>query len=142
MPTDLRPTSATQDLGALIGRVLMSAIYIWSGYDKLMAAAGTQAYFASLGVPLPGAAWLVAVIVELVGGLALLLGIRTRLVGVVLGVWSIATAIAGHSNFADPDMQIHFMKNVAMAGGFAYVAVFGAGAYALERAFRKADRPG
>lgn len=134
-------SSGVQDLGALIGRVLMSALFIWSGFDKLVAAAGTKAYFASLGVPLPELVWLVAVGVELLGGLALLLGVQARLTALVLGVWCIATALVGHSNFADPNMQIHFMKNLAMAGGFIFISVFGAGTYTAERVlahFRRA----
>jgi len=128
-------TNAAQDIGALIGRVLLSAIFIWSGYEKLISAAATQAEFAHLSLPLPEAAWVVAVVVELIGGLALLVGFQTRLVGFVLGVWSIATAVVAHSDWSNPDMQIHFMKNVAMAGGFAFVVAFGGGAYALDRAF-------
>jgi putative oxidoreductase len=134
MPTNWEAGSVTRNLGALIGRALMSAIFIWSGYGKLVAAAGTTAYFASLGVTLPGAAWLVAVVVELGGGLALLLGIYTRPAALGLAAWSIATAVVAHSNFADHNMQIHFMKNVAIAGGFIFLVVFGAGTYTIERA--------
>ena len=122
-----------QDLGTLIGRILMSALFIWSGYEKLMSATATQAYFTSLGVPFPTLAWLIAVIIELGVGLALLVGFQTRVAALVLGIWCIITAVAGHSNFADPEMQINFMKNAAMAGGFAYIALFGAGAYSLDR---------
>src|SRR5262249_53313774 len=102
---------ATQDVGALIGRVLMSAIFIWSGYAKIFTPTETTAYFGSLGLPLPWLAWVVTVIVELVGGLALLLGIQARLAALVLGIWSIGTALIAHTNFADLNTQIHFMKN-------------------------------
>lgn len=128
------PSKATQDLGALVGRVLMSAIFIWSGYGKLIAAAATQASFAELGLPLPAVAWAVTVLVELVGGLALLVGFQTRVVALVLAVWCVATALIAHTNFADPNMQIHFMKNIAMTGGFIFVALFGSGAYAVDAA--------
>jgi putative oxidoreductase len=117
---------------ALLGRVLMSAIFIWAGYGKLMGGAGTTAYFAKLGLPAPELAYAVAVAVELGGGILLLFGLFTRPVGAVLGIWCIATAIAGHSDFGDRNMQIHFMKNLAMAGGFAYVALLGAGAWSLD----------
>ena len=62
----------------------------------------------------------------------LLFGLFTRPVGVVLGLWCIATALIAHTDFANPDMKIHFLKNLAMAGGFAYVAAFGAGAISLD----------
>ena len=126
-------TNSRQDLAALVGRVLMSAIFVWSGYVKLMSPAGAQAYFVHVGVAFPQLVWVVAVVIELIGGLLLLLGIQTRVVAGILGIWSIATAIVAHTNFADVDMQIHFMKNVAMAGGYAVLAGFGGGAYTLER---------
>jgi hypothetical protein len=47
------------------------------------------------------------------------------------------TALVGHSNFSDPDLQIHFVKNVAMSGGFIFIAAFGAGAFTLAKAFQK-----
>jgi len=141
MSTRSETLGVTQDLGALLGRLLMSAIFIWSGYDKLIAPGGKQAYFAQLGLPLPAIAWAVTVVVEFIGGLALLIGVQTRLVALVLAVWCIATAIVAHSNFADPNMQIHFMKNVAMAGGFIFIALFGSGAYAVDAILGR-SRPG
>lgn len=137
MTKTLEMPGTMQDLGALIGRVLMSAIFIWSGYGKLIAAGATQAYFAKIGLPVPIIAWLVTVIVELIGGLALLIGVQTRLVALVLAVWCIATALVAHTNFADPNMRIHFMKNVAMAGGFIFAALYGAGAYAVDHALER-----
>ena len=122
----------SQDVGALIGRILMSAIFIWSGFAKLTTPAEMTAYFGGLGLPLPGVVWVVTVIWEFVGGLALLIGIQTRLAALVLGIWCIATALVAHSNFAELNMQIHFMKNLAMAGGFIFVALFGAGAYSWD----------
>jgi putative oxidoreductase len=133
-------TNAAQGTGALIGRVLLSAIFIWSGYDKLISAAKTQAEFAHLNLPLPEAVWVLAVVVELIGGLALLVGFQTRLMGFVLGAWSIATAVVAHSDWSNHDMQIHFMKNVAMAGGFAFVIVFGGGAYSLDQVLGSSRR--
>jgi len=117
---------------ALVGRVLMSAIFIWGGYGKLMAAGGTIGFFASLGLPMPGLAYVVAVVVELGGGILILLGLFTRPTGLVLALWCIATALVAHANFGDSDMQNHFLKNLAMAGGFAYVAAWGAGSFSLD----------
>ena len=91
---------------------------------------------AKYGLPVPMLAWLVTVVIELGGGVALLFGVATRPMAVVLGLWCIATALVAHTNFADPSMRAHFMKNVAMAGGFAYVATIGAGAFSID-AWRK-----
>lgn len=120
----------------LLGRVLMSAIFISAGLTKLLAAAASQAMMAKYGLPVPMLAWLITVVIELGGGLALLFGVATRPVAIVLALWCIATALVAHINFADPSMRAHFMKNVAMAGGFAYVAAIGAGAFSID-AWRK-----
>ena len=132
--------SRIEELATLIARAIMSAPFIWTGYSKLIAAAGTQAYFAKLGLPVPVLAWSVAVAVEMLGGLAILLGIQVRVAGITLASWCIATAIVAHSNFSDPNMVIHFMKNVIMAGGFLYVAVFGAGAYTIGQIIGRGSR--
>jgi len=77
------------------------------------------------------------VAVELRGGLAVLFGFQARLAAAGLAVWCIVTALVGHTNFADADAEIQFMKNVAMSGGFIFIAAFGPGAYALARAWRR-----
>ena len=64
--------------------------------------------------------------------MALLLGLFTRPVGLVLAIWCVATALIGHANFADRNQEIHFFKNMAMMGGFLYVAAFGARAWSLD----------
>ena len=117
---------------ALLGRLLLSLIFIGGGWGKLMAASATTAYFAKDGLPVPELAYAVAVFVELGVGLALLFGLFTRASGLVLAVWCILTALVAHTNFADKNMEIHFMKNVAMAGGLLYVFAFGGGAYSLD----------
>jgi putative oxidoreductase len=116
----------------LLGRILLSSIFIITGLGKLTTMAATQAMMAKLGLPVPMLAWLVTVVVEVGGGLALLFGIWTRQAAVVLGLWCIATALVAHTDFADRQMQTHFMKNLAMAGGFIYVSVFGAGNFSID----------
>jgi putative oxidoreductase len=124
----------TQDIALLLGRILMSWIFISGGWGKLLAATATQAAFGQrYGLPLPLLAWLVAVVVELGGGVALLLGLYTRFVGFVLAVWCVATAFVAHTNFAERIQEIQFHKNMAMAGGFLYVFAIGAGIYSLDR---------
>ena len=119
------------------GRILLSVIFLWGGWGKLMAAAATQAYFAKLGLPLPEAAWAVAVIVEFGVGLLLLAGLFTRASAAILAVWCIATALAAHTNFADRNMLINFLKNIEIAGGFLYVLAFGGGGYSLDALLRR-----
>jgi putative oxidoreductase len=128
--------SSVQDLVPAIARVLLSVPFIWAGSLKIVAPGTYQALFAHLGLPLPVVVWGIAIIIEIGGGLALLLGLQARVAGSVLAAWCIATALVAHTNFSNPDMQVHFMKNVAMAGGFLYVAAFGAGGrYTIQQAF-------
>jgi putative oxidoreductase len=118
----------------LLGRILIAAIYILSGFSKLTAPAATAGYIASAGLPLPYAGVAVAVLVELVGGILLILGYQTRIVALAMALFTVATAVFFHSNFADQNMFIHFFKNIAMAGGLLQVVAFGAGSLSLDAA--------
>jgi putative oxidoreductase len=120
-----------------VGRVLMSLIFILSGFGKLMAASATVGYIASTGLPLPEVGYGIAVIVELGGGLLLLAGLLTRWVAIVLALFCLFTAFVFHG-FGDMASQIHAMKNIAMAGGFLYVAAYGAGAWSMDALRRRA----
>ena len=122
-----------ENIAMLLGRIVMCVLFVHGGWGKLLSAGATQALFAKLGLPLPVLAWLVAVIVELIGGLAILFGLYARVAGIVLAIWCIATALVAHTNFADRAQEINFWKNFAMAGGFLYVFCFGAGIYSLDR---------
>ena len=129
---------STENTAALLGRVAMSLLFIHGGWGKLLAPAATQAMLASHHLPMVKLGWILAVVVELGGGLAILLGLFTRPVGLVLAVWCLATALIAHTNFADRNQGIHFLKNMAMMGGFLYVAAFGARAWSLDaRRFRR-----
>ena len=118
---------------ALLGRVMMCAIFLWTGVGKALAPAATMATFSRLGLPLPPAAYAVAVLVELGGGIILLLGWKSRWAALVLAVWCISTALVAHLHPDDRNQMIHFMKNVCMAGGFLQIAAFGAGRLSLDR---------
>ncbi|GAB3627676.1 LysR family transcriptional regulator [Pandoraea terrae] len=117
---------------SLIGRILLSAIFIISGLGKLAAPAATKGYIASVGMPLPDLAYLAAIVVEVGFGLAVLVGYRTRIVATVLALFALVTAFAFHMNFGDQNQMIHFLKNVAIAGGFLQVAVLGATGFSID----------
>jgi putative oxidoreductase len=70
--------------------------------------------------------------VEVVGGILLLIGYQTRWVAAVMALFSVATALVFHSNFEDTDMKIHFMKNIAIAGGLLQIVYFGAGPFSVD----------
>jgi putative oxidoreductase len=121
------------DWVGLLGRVLMSAIFIWAGYNKATAPSATMAMMGHYGLPLPGAAYAVTLIVELGLGIVFLIGFRARLTALVLAVWCIATAMVAHYHPGDTGQMIHFMKNICMAGGFLQVVAFGAGRISFDR---------
>jgi putative oxidoreductase len=125
---------------ALLGRVAMSLLFIHGGRGKLLAPAATQAMLASHHLPMVKYGWMLAVAVELGGGLAILLGLLTRPVGLVLAIWCVATALIAHTNVADRNQEIHFLKNLAMLGGFLYVAAFGGGAWSLDARWSRRGR--
>jgi putative oxidoreductase len=115
-----------------IGRVLIGVPFMMSGLSKLTAYGTTTAMIAAVGLPFPPLAFAVAATVELGGGLLLVLGYQVRLVALALAVFALATAVTFHSNFADQNQMIHFLKNVMMAGGLLQIAAFGAGALSID----------
>lgn len=116
----------------IAARLLMSQIYIISGWSKLTGYSGTQAYFAKMG--LPGALVPLVILIELGGGLALLFGFKVRWVAALLALFSIGTALVAHTNFADPAQMNNFMKNLAMAGGYLLFVKYGAGSPSIDAA--------
>jgi putative oxidoreductase len=121
------------DWVGLLGRVLMSAIFISAGYNKAIAPTATMAMMGHYGLPLPGAAYAVTLIIEIGFGILFLVGFRARLTALVLAAWCIATAMVAHHHRGDTGEMIHFMKNVCMAGGFLQVVAFGAGRISADR---------
>ena len=117
-------------LVSLIARILLSAIFIHSGFGKITAYAATQAYMEQHGVP--GVLLPVVIAVEFLGGLAVLFGIWSRYAGLILALFTLAAAAVFHNNFADQMQMINFMKNVAMAGGLLLLFANGSGRYAVR----------
>ena len=122
----------TNDYAAALGRLMIATLFVLSGLGKIAAPAITQAYIASTGLPLPIAGYLIAVAVEVAGGLLLAVGYRTTFVATGMAVFTLATAVIFHNNFADQNQMIHFLKNIAIAGGLFQVAAFGAGSISID----------
>jgi putative oxidoreductase len=127
-----RSTSLPFDAAALAGRLLLSAIFIISGLSKLFAPATTIGYIESTGLPLAPLGLALAVVVEVLGGSALIAGYRSRLAAAALAVFALATALTFHNDFADQNQFIHFLKNISMTGGLLQVVAFGAGRFSLD----------
>jgi len=125
-------TSSAASLGILAGRILLSIMFIVAGYGKLTAIAGTAGWFASIGLPVPTVTAVVVGLVELVGGIAILVGYQTRIAALVLAAFTVAATLIAHTDLADQVQQLFFMKNLSFTGGFLVLAAAGAGALSID----------
>jgi putative oxidoreductase len=124
----------------LIGRVLLGLIFLVSGINKIADPQGTQQYMTMMGMTwMTTLFYIGAVAVELAGAISLLLGYRAKAGGWLLFLFLIPTTLIFHTNFADPNQMIHFLKNVAMMGGLLYVARYGAGRYSMDAGVERAE---
>jgi putative oxidoreductase len=126
----------------LIGRILIGGIFVQSGLAKLMDVGGFAAMLDAGGVPLASVVAPVAAAVEFLGGLAIVLGVATRYAALAMIGFVIVATLISHRFWAVPadeqlGQMIHFIKNVAIIGGFLFVFVTGGGHYSLERWWRK-----
>jgi putative oxidoreductase len=118
----------THEWTPLIARILLSALFLASGFNKLFDFSGTVGYLETSSLAsFATLAAIGAIVAEIGGGALVLFGWKARLGANVLALYTVLTALVFHSNFTDQAQQIQFMKNLAIAGGLLYVAHFGAG---------------
>ena len=134
--------NALQNPLALIGRILLAILFVPAGFGKIAGFAGTVGYATAMGLPLPQVGVAIALVIELFGGLALLLGYRTRVAAIALAVFTLVASFFFHAYWAVPAeqqmmQQLMFFKNIAITGGLLAFAAFGAGGFSLD-ARRKA----
>lgn len=132
--------SNSQNAAAVLGRVALALIFVLSGAGKLAAQEATLGYIASSGIPFPVVALWGAIALELFGGLALAAGFHARLATIALAGFSLIAALFFHAELSDQNQMIHFLKNIAIAGGLLQIAAFGAGSVSID-AFRDARVP-
>jgi len=119
-----------QNLADLLGRVLIAAIFLVAGLNKISGYDGTVGYMESMGVP--GALLPLVIALEVLGAVAIIVGWRTRLFAFLLAGFSVVSAVIFHRALGDSMQFILFMKNVAMAGGFLFLVARGAGEWSLD----------
>jgi putative oxidoreductase len=117
---------------AAAARVLLAALFIVSGIQKLFVPDMIEGYIASVGLPFPSLVYVLTIAIEVGAGGLLLVGFRTRLMAWVLAAFTVAAALIFHRALGDPNQFVHFAKNLAIAGGLLHVAAFGAGAVSLD----------
>ncbi|HEY9658934.1 MAG TPA: DoxX family protein [Allocoleopsis sp.] len=123
----------TRNYIPLIARILLAALFLWSGIGKILNPAGTQQYMASHGMPLTGLFLIAAIVIELGGGLSLLLGYKPRIGALALAVFLVVATLIFHTNLSDSIQQIMFLKNLSILGGLLMVMQYGVGNIALRR---------
>jgi putative oxidoreductase len=129
---NIKSETTFADYASLAGRFLIAPLFLLSGIAKLTAPAATIGMIASTGLPFATLGFALAVLVEVVGSIALIAGYRVRPVAAVMAIFSVAAALAFHANIADQNQFIHFFKNIAMAGGLLQIVAFGAGRISLD----------
>lgn len=122
---------------SLVGRLLLALLFLPAGFGKLTGFAGTVGYIASVGLPLPQVGAVLAIVVEILGGIALIVGFQTRLASLALAVFTLVASIFFHAYWAAPAeqqfvQQLMFFKNIAVVGGLLTLAAWGAGRWSLD----------
>lgn len=121
-----------QPLAALLGRILIAAVFLWSGYGKVTDFAGNVGYATSVNMPLPQVGVAIGAVIELLGSTLLILGYQTRLIALIMTGFAIATALFFHRDFSQFEQAINFMKNLSIAGGLLQIVAFGGGRYSID----------
>jgi putative oxidoreductase len=125
-------TTSNASLAILVGRVLLSILFILAGYSKLTDIAGTAGWFGSIGLPMPTVTTVVVGLVELLGGLAVLIGFQTRIAAIVLALFTLGATAVAHLDFSQAGNALMLQKNLGLTGGFLLLVALGAGAYSID----------
>lgn len=129
--------TALQNPLALASRLLLALLFLPAGVGKLTGFAGTVGYISSMGLPLPTVAAAAALLVEVLGGIALVVGWKTRWAALALAGFTLVASFVFHAYWSVPAeqqmmQQLLFFKNMGVTGGLLALAAFGAGAWSLD----------
>lgn len=115
----------------LLARILLSAIFLKSGIEKVLDPISTQKYMAAKGLPFPGFLLAATILVLIVGSLSILLGYQARWGALLLIGFLIPATLVFHTNF--PEEEISFFKNLGLMGGLFMIVAYGSGFYSIDR---------
>jgi putative oxidoreductase len=127
--------NSSNSIAPLIGRMLISWIFLYSAVGQVTQFSLNASHVAAAGMPFPPLAIVASIVVQFLGGLALLLGFKGRITGWVLFLFLIPTTLVLHNFWgaaARPGQEIQFFKNMGIMGGLLFVGTFGAGAYSVD----------
>ncbi len=117
----------------LVSRILLSLIFIVSGIGKITTPYAAIGMLNSVGAPFPTVAYVIAIIIEVGFGLALLIGYKTKLAAAIIAVFTLVTAFMFHTNFVEQVQVIMFLKNITIVGGLLQVVAYGAGGFSIDK---------
>lgn len=116
----------------LVARILLGLIFVMSGMSKISGFEGTQQHMASHGIPATAFFLVGAIVVEILGGLSVILGLWARAGATVLFVFLIPATLIFHTDFSQQTQMIMFLKNLSIMGGLLFVVAFGSGPYRIR----------
>jgi putative oxidoreductase len=125
--------SIINQFAPLVGRTLLSLIFLWSGFGKITGFAGTAGYMASKGLPMVEVLLVITIIIELVAAAMIIVGWKARLGATALFLWMIPVTVIFHAFWAVPAELTMFMKNLSIMGGLLMVMAFGSGPYSIAK---------
>lgn len=125
-------TAASAPIAVLAGRVLLSILFILAGFGKLTSLGGTAEFFGAVGLPMPQVTAVIVGLIELLGGLAILVGFKTRIAATVLAIFVLAATAVGHLDFSQAGNALMLQKNLGLTGGLLLLAVLGAGPLSVD----------
>jgi len=127
-----------KDVAALVGRVLLAVIFVWAGFGKATGYDDTAGFMSSVGMPMVGVLLPLTILVEVGGGIALIVGWKARWVALILAVFTLLASLIFHKFWtmtgeAEMTNTLFFYKNIAIMGGMLMVFAFGPGRFSVDR---------
>jgi len=117
---------------SLAGRILIATIFLIAGLSKIGSFSGTSQFMAAKGIPLADIALVITILIEILGGLSIILGYKAKWGAWILFGFMIPTTLIFHTNFSDQNQLIHFLKNLGIMGGLLYITAYGVGPISLD----------
>lgn len=133
------PENTLRNVVTLLGRLLLSAIFLKSAIGKMSDPGGTISAMASVGLPLPSLLLIPTIILLIGGGLSVLLGYKAQWGAIALILFLIPATLLFHTDFSQAGQETQFMKNLAILGGLLIMTQYGSGPLSLDASLRKAQ---
>ena len=115
----------------LLGRILISALFLISAYDKIFSIDGSMSWMEGFGVP--GFLLYPVIALEIILPVYIIIGFQARVAAGLLAIFCLATAIIFHLDFMDPVQKVSFLKNLGLAGGFLFILSNGTRDWSLDK---------